>query len=104
MIEQELDKLTPEQRKDFTWKKPFKVYRAVGCKFCGNKGTKGRVALYEMLAMTPELEEIINKDLSETKIKGEAQRQGMITMRQDGIFKALQGLISFEEMLRAVEE
>jgi len=104
MIEQELNKLTSEQKKDFPWKKPFKTYRAVGCKFCGNKGTRGRVALYEMLAMTPELEEIINKDLSETKIKGEAQRQGMITMRQDGIFKALQGLISFEEMLRAVEE
>jgi len=104
IIEQELNKLTPKQRKDFPWKKPFKVYRAVGCKFCGNKGTKGRVALYEMLAMTPELEDIINKDLSETKIKGEAQRQGMVTMKQDGIFKALQGSISFEEMLRAVEE
>jgi len=54
--------------------------------------------------MTPQLEEIINKDLSESKIKEEAKRQGMITMKQDGVIKVLQGLISFEEMLRVVEE
>ncbi len=104
LIEEELAKLDANQRKAFPWRKPFKIYRAVGCKFCANKGTKGRIALYEMLAMTPQLEAIINKELSEAKIKEEARRQGMITMRQDGISKALQGLISFEEMLGKVEE
>jgi len=104
IIEEELAKLSPIQKKDFLGEKPFKIYRPVGCKFCGNKGTKGRVALYEMLMMTPQLEEIINKELTETRIKEEAQRQGMTTMRQDGIAKVLQGLISFEEMLRVVEE
>ncbi len=104
IIEDEMAKLSPIQRKDFPSQKPFKVYRPVGCKFCGNKGTKGRVALYEMLIMTPQLEEIINKEPTETRIREEAQRQEMITMRQDGISKVLQGLISFEEMSRVVEE
>jgi len=104
VIEKELDSLSPIQKKFFPWRKPFKTYRPVGCKFCGNKGTKDRIALFEILLMTPQLEEIINKDLTEAKIKEEAQRQGMVTMKQDGIAKVLQGLISFEEMLRVVEQ
>lgn len=104
IIEEEMAKLSPTQRKALPLEKPLKIYRPVGCKFCGNKGTKDRIALFEMLMMTPQLEEIINKDLTETRIKEEAQRQGMITMRQDGISKVFQGLISFEEMLRVVEE
>ncbi len=54
--------------------------------------------------MTPQLELIINEGPTEAKIKEEAQRQGMITMKQDGASKVLQGLISFEEMLKVVEE
>ncbi len=104
IIDQELAKLSPEQRSKFTWKKPYKIYRPVGCEKCGKKGTKGRVALYEMLEMTPELEEIINKKLSEAELIKEAERQGMVTMKQDGINKVLQGLASFEEMMRMIEE
>jgi type IV pilus assembly protein PilB len=104
VIEKELADLSPMHKEAFSWKKPFKIYRPVGCKFCGNKGTKGRIALYEILRMTPQLEKIITEELSEMRIKEEAKRQGMITMKQDGISKALQGLISFEEMLRVVEE
>ena len=104
IIEEELAKLSPAQREAIAFKKPFKVYQAKGCKFCANKGTKGRIALFEILMMTPQLEALIIETLSETKIKEEAQRQGMITMKQDGVTKALQGLISFEEMLKTVEE
>ncbi len=104
MIKEELSKLSPDQQKNFPLKEPFKIYRPVGCKLCGGKGTKGRIALYEMLKMTPQLEVIINKELTETKIREEARRQGMITMKQDGVAKVIQGLISFEEMLRVVEE
>jgi type IV pilus assembly protein PilB len=104
IIKEELSKLSPGQQKNFSLKEPFKIYRPVGCKLCGGKGTKGRIALYEMLKMTPQLEVIINKELTETNIREEAKRQGMITMKQDGMAKVLQGLISFEEMLRVVEE
>ncbi|MEA2113349.1 MAG: GspE/PulE family protein [Patescibacteria group bacterium] len=103
-IESALDSLSPVQRKNFPWKKPFKIYRPVGCKFCDNSGTKGRIALYEMLRMTPELEEIINEGMNEAKMNEEAKRQGMTTIRQDGISKVLQGIVSFEEMSRVIEE
>ncbi len=104
LIEKELADLNPIHRKLFPWKKPFKIYRPVGCKFCGNKGTKGRIALYEILRMTPKLENIIVQKSSENMIKEEAIEQGMITMKQDGIAKSLQGIISFEEMIRMVED
>jgi len=104
IIEEELGKLNPEHKKKIVWKKPYKVYQAQGCKFCANKGTKGRIALFEVVLMTPALEEIITKNPTEAAIEEEAKKQGMVTMRQDGVFKALQGIISFEEMLKAVEE
>ena len=53
--------------------------------------------------MTAQLEEIVVGGATEGKIDKEAQRQGMITMRQDGVIKVLRGLISFEELIGAVE-
>ena len=64
----------------------------------------GRVAIFEALAMTPELEVIINAQPTENKILEEAQRQGMVTLRQDGIIKALEGLVSIEEIIRETSE
>ena len=62
------------------------------------------MALFEVLKMTPELENIVNSGATEAKISEEAKRQGMITLRQDGILKALEGLISIEEVLRETAE
>ena len=64
----------------------------------------GRVAIFEALTMTPELEVIINVQPTENKILEEAHRQGMVTLRQDGILKALEGLVSIEEIIRETSE
>ena len=104
MLEKELAGLPEQIFKDFKMEKPFKLYQAAGCRFCNNKGTKGRIAIYELLSMTKELEKIILEGPSESNILKEAQRQGMITMKQDGILKALQGIVSLEEVLKIVEE
>ncbi|MBU2036736.1 GspE/PulE family protein [Patescibacteria group bacterium] len=81
----------------------LKIWQAPGCKFCAQKGAKGRIAIFEALTMTPQLENIVIEGASEGKIAKEAERQGMITMKQDGLIKVLRGLISFEELIRAVE-
>jgi type IV pilus assembly protein PilB len=78
----------------------FSIYHSPGCPACQGKGISGRIALFEILFMTPELEEIINTSPTEHRILEESKRQGMITMRQDGILKALEGQISIEEVLR----
>ena len=93
-----------EQQK-YGLKKPWQIFEAPGCAACGFKGTKGRVGIFEIFEMTPSLEKIIlSSAISEIAIAAEAQRQGMITMKQDGIMKALVGLVSIEEVLRVVEE
>lgn len=90
--------LLPEDLRS-KYRPPYKIYKAVGCKECSN-GFTGRVALFEVLHMTRELGALINEGVSESKLQNEAKRQGMITLRQDGIMKAIDGTVSMEEVLR----
>ncbi len=86
-------------------KPPYTIFKAgKGCKECSGKAYKGRVAIFEALAMTDELERIILGDLSEEKLRAEAERQGMLTMYQDGIIKVLRGVTSLEELLQVAQE
>lgn len=82
-------------------KLPENIYEALPSGTCP-KGTRGRIAVFELLAMTKELEAVILKEPSETKIKKEAERQNMITMRQDGILKVCAGTIGLEELFEVV--
>jgi type IV pilus assembly protein PilB len=83
---------------------PYKIYHAKGCNTCNGKGVFGRGAIYEVFQMTPQIEEIINTGLTTQKITAEAKRQGMITLRQDGVLKSLDGLHAIEEVIRETEE
>ncbi|MEK7583471.1 MAG: GspE/PulE family protein [Patescibacteria group bacterium] len=85
-------------------KSPYQIFKAgKGCKDCNGKAYKGRVAIFEALAMTDELERVILGDLSEEKLRAEAERQGMLTMYQDGIIKVLRGVTSLEELLQVAQ-
>jgi len=84
--------------------KSLEVYVPQGCRKCNSTGYSGRIGIFEVLEMTSELAEIILKEPSSAKIKEEAKRQGMTTMKQDGILKALDGVTSIEEVLRVSEE
>ncbi|MDP3731112.1 MAG: GspE/PulE family protein [bacterium] len=74
------------------------------CKECGGKAYKGRIAIFEILEMTDELEQIVLTGLSESKIRAEGERQNMISMFQDGIIKVLKGITSLEELLQVAQE
>ncbi|PIV31900.1 hypothetical protein COS33_00705, partial [Candidatus Wolfebacteria bacterium CG02_land_8_20_14_3_00_37_12] len=102
IIRRELAKMPHEMVVNI--KAPFKNYRSPGCPACKNKGISGRVALFEVMEMTPELRKIISEDPDEPKILEESKRQQMITLRQDGILKAINGLVSIEEVLRETME
>ncbi len=73
------------------------------CKKCAGKAFKGRIAVFEMLEMTDEFEKIILGNLSESAMREEAKRQGMITLFQDGILKTLKGIVSLEELLEVAQ-
>ena len=102
VIESALAGLPPEAIA--AYQKPYKIWHAKGCTVCKGKGIQGRAAIFEVLRMTPELEEIVTTNPTIQKITQEARRQGIITLRQDGVLKALDGLVSFEEILRETEE
>ncbi|MBI4160227.1 type II/IV secretion system protein [Candidatus Wolfebacteria bacterium] len=102
IIEKELAKIPAEFRAKFEGEKM--IYRAAGCAVCRGKGIMGRIAFFEVFRMTPELEDIITSGPTEHKILEEVRRQGMITLRGDGILKALEGVVAIEEVLRETTE
>ncbi len=98
-------KTLPEDiKKSLKIEQPLELYEPVGCDKCRNKGTKGRIGIFEMIEMTPELENIILSGMSEAKLAAEMKRQGMATLRQDGLVKALEGAISFKEVIDITTE
>ncbi len=104
MILNEINALSPNIKKDIAIPKSLEIFIPQGCQKCNNTGFSGRIGLFEVISMTDQLSEIILKDLAEIKILEEAKKQGMITMKQDGILKVLRGLTSIEEVLRVAEE
>ncbi len=75
-------------------------YRAKGCPKCHGLGYKGRIGIFEILTINEEIEQKITEMAPEKEILSAALEDGMITMLQDGILKALRGVTSLEEVQR----
>ena len=80
------------------------LYRSKGCQKCNFIGYSGRVGIFELFTITPKVEKIILGDTSSSKIMAAAREGGMITMKEDGILKALDGKTSLEEIGRVTGE
>ena len=79
-----------------------KLYRAIGCSACSHTGYRGRKALAELLVVTEEVEHMIVEGGSADDIHRLAVEQGMVTLRQSGLRRALEGATTLEEVLRVV--
>lgn len=76
-------------------------YTSVGCDKCGNIGYKGRIGLYEAIEMSPDIRKIIQDEkITDNDIEKLAIANGMVTVLQDGILKALNGETSLDEVFR----
>ena len=64
---------------------------------------KGRIAIFEVMAISPEVSQLILKRSSEAELEDVARKQGMILMKQDGYLKVLDGLTTIEEVLRVAD-
>lgn len=106
LILKEVDEMPESFKKEVEAKikKPVYVFEAIGCPKCNKTGFSGRIAVFEVLAMTERLADIILKEPTELNLREEAKRQGMITMMQDGILKVLDGITTIEEVIRVAEE
>jgi len=80
------------------------LYHAKGCKECANTGYIGRISIIEMMPMTDPMRTLIMRHATATELRAEAIKQGMVTMYEDGMRKALRGVTTFEEVLRVTRE
>jgi type IV pilus assembly protein PilB len=78
----------------------MRCYHGVGCPVCGGTGYKGRIALYEVMAMTDAIREAVLAGASSAEIKRAAVEGGMNTLRRSGINKIAEGMTTIEEVLR----
>lgn len=90
-------------RVDLANPRPLLFFRGKGCTRCGNTGYRGRTTIAELLEITRAMEKVISErkynELNDTLLKS-----GTLTMRQDGLFKALEGATTVEEVFRATQE
>jgi len=85
-----------------SWEKiPF--YKPVKVADCPD-GYSGRVGIHEVLPMTPSIKDLVMKGATSAQTEYQAKKEGMLTMLEDGIFKAVQGITTIEEVLRVVSE
>jgi general secretion pathway protein E len=80
------------------------VYKGRGCSDCLNTGYLGRVGIFELLTLNSKLRHMVQEKASSEEIKGEAIKDGMMTLRQDGINRALAGDTSLSEIMRVTIE
>lgn len=76
------------------------VYKGKGCSHCNQTGYKGRVGLYEVMPISPELRQMILKGASSDEIARQAVKEGMATLREDGMEKIKQGVTTVDELMR----
>ena len=82
----------------------MKLYKGKGDEECANSGYFGRVGIYEVLPITEKISRLILERSSASDIEKQAREEGMISLKQDGYLKALEGVTSIEEVLRVAQE
>ncbi len=79
-------------------------YHSKGCERCNNMGYKGRIGIYEVIPKSEGLDKLIMENAGAMEIRKYAIENGMVTMMQDGLLKAMQGITDVEEVFRVAQE
>ena len=89
---------------DFSKKEKISLYFGRGCRECNNTGYLGRIGIFEVLVVSVKIAQMILTHATSQTIENQAVVEGMVTMKQDGFMKVLEGTTSIEEVLRVAEE
>lgn len=81
-----------------------KIFKGKGCEVCGNSGYYGRIGVYEVMPISDTISRLVLQKADATEIEEAAKKEGMITMKQDGYLKVLEGLSTIDEILRVAQE
>ncbi len=92
--------LSEEALKDLLLQPGTSVFKGKGCDQCNGTGYSGRQGLYEVMPITPEIRELILDRAPTNEIQKMAIKQGMLTLREDGLIKVAKGVTTVEEVLR----
>ncbi|KKT76171.1 MAG: General secretory pathway protein E [Microgenomates group bacterium GW2011_GWA1_Microgenomates_45_10] len=84
--------------------KSFKLMRGTGCAECSDSGYQGRVGIFEVIPVTEGVGKLILERASAGGIQGKAVEEGLVTMKQDGYLKVIEGITTIEEVLRVAQE
>lgn len=108
-VEQNIDPKVLEEMRNVLgplWQKDIlpKFYKGTGCSECGNSGYLGRIGVFEVLSVSEKISRLILERASASEIEKQAKEEGMVTMKQDGYLKVLEGITTVEEVLRVAQE
>ena len=78
----------------------IKVFEGAGCESCSGGGYRGRVGLFEVMEITPEIQELVLERGNSAQMRRKAQEQGMTTLRESGLAKIQEGVTTIEEVVR----
>jgi len=104
LVKRAMGRLKVEGEIDAALLQGMQFYEAVGCAECGNVGYVGRVGLYEVFRMNNELRRLIGSSANILDIEEAALKNGMVTLEQAGIIKALQGMTTLDEVYRVARK
>ena len=82
----------------------LELQKGVGCPQCGNTGYLGRIGIFEVLPITEKIGRLILERQPDSQIEKQAVSEGMITMKQDGYLKVVEGITTLEEIIRVAQE
>ena len=102
LTREEMLKILPDFPVEEYPQEVYKVYKPKGCLTCNNTGYKGREAVFEFLTVTEEMKKLILDRANGAQIKKLAIEQGMFTLKNEGIYKVMEGKTSIEELLRVI--
>lgn len=80
------------------------IYKSKGCQKCFHTGFKGRIGIFEIMVLDDNLKSLVLRSFDSNLIKKEALKQGMLTLRMDGIQKVLDGVTTIEEVIRVTQK
>ncbi|MEI2742129.1 MAG: type II secretion system ATPase GspE [Candidatus Competibacter sp.] len=102
---QALPELVKEMRLNrFSAAPDITLYKPIGCEHCGGTGYRGRAAIMEFLIMSDPLRRLVLKHADAGDLQDTAQQEGMDTMYEDGLRKAVDGITTIEEVLRVTTQ
>jgi type IV pilus assembly protein PilB len=103
-IEKLIANIPEKEKKDYNFNGEIKLFKGKGCANCSESGMKGRIGIFEVFYVDEQVNDLLSGPVDEEKLRQVALKQGMITIKQDGIMKVLSGLTTIEEIERVTEE